>query len=183
MNTEETVPCGLCGTPTRMTGTKRCDRCFELEGRVRRQPDIARRVLAGMTPDPGAAPPAQPQSEPRIDPMQNPMRPGYFMNYAENETPAEMVLRKLACWLGVGGYNAPTVDADLFHKKIVDGVQLLLAAQPLERAAQQEAPTHLRVMARALLNTLEGRWHCDDLDLDAMRALAEYVLTKDPAAR
>lgn len=71
----------------------------------------------------------------RIDPMQDPMRPGYAMNYAENETPAETVLRKLACWLGVGGYNAPTVDAELFHRKIVDGVQSLLRdappAQPL----------------------------------------------------
>ena len=57
-----------------------------------------------------------------IDDKQNPMRPGYFMNYAENESEAEMVLRKLACWLGVGGYNAPAVDAKLFHEKIVDGV-------------------------------------------------------------
>lgn len=63
---------------------------------------------------------------PRIDQMQDPMRPGYFMNYAENETPAEMVLRKLACWLGVGGYNAPTVDADLFHRKIVGGINMLI---------------------------------------------------------
>lgn len=70
----------------------------------------------------------------RIDPMQDPMRPGYFMNYAENETPAEMVLRKLACWLGVGGYNAPKVDAEVFHRKIVDGVQMLLRdASPPKR--------------------------------------------------
>jgi hypothetical protein len=62
----------------------------------------------------------------RIDPMQNPKRPGYFMNYAQDETPAEMVLRKLACWLGVGGYNAPTVDADLFHDKIVAGINYLV---------------------------------------------------------
>ncbi len=56
------------------------------------------------------------------DDKQNPMRPGYFMNYAEDESDAAMVLRKLACWLGVGGYNAPAVDARLFHEKIVDGV-------------------------------------------------------------
>ena len=68
------------------------------------------------------------QAEPvaRIDPAQDPMRPAYFMNYAADETPAEQVLRKLACWLGVGGYNAPKVDAEVFHRKIVDGVEMLL---------------------------------------------------------
>lgn len=76
-------------------------------------------------------------SHPDIDPAQNPMRPSYFMNYAKDETPAEMVLRKLACWLGVGGYNAPTVDANLFHRKIVEGVQMLL--QSAAKPAAQEA--------------------------------------------
>lgn len=28
------VPCGLCGTPTPMTGTKRCDSCWEIETRI-----------------------------------------------------------------------------------------------------------------------------------------------------
>ena len=46
----------------------------------------------------------------------------------ENETPAELVLRKLACWLGVGGYNATKVDADLFHQKIVYGIHELVKA-------------------------------------------------------
>jgi hypothetical protein len=30
-----TVPCGTCGVPTRMTGTKRCDGCWEVETRLR----------------------------------------------------------------------------------------------------------------------------------------------------
>lgn len=30
----ETVPCELCGKPTRMLGTKRCDGCWELETRI-----------------------------------------------------------------------------------------------------------------------------------------------------
>ncbi|MEJ8837625.1 hypothetical protein [Ramlibacter sp. AN1133] len=38
------------------------------------------------------------------------------------ESPAEAALRSLACWLGVGGYNAPTVDAALFEEKIREGV-------------------------------------------------------------
>jgi len=28
------VPCGICTTPTRMLGTKRCDGCWELEQRL-----------------------------------------------------------------------------------------------------------------------------------------------------
>lgn len=72
-----------------------------------------------------------------IDPMQDPMRPGYFMNYAANETDAEMVLRKLACWLGVGGYNADKVDADVFHAKIVDGINAIVRVEK-ERALSAE---------------------------------------------
>lgn len=41
-----TVPCGICGTPTRMTGTQRCDRCWELETRVLSDPTLALAILA-----------------------------------------------------------------------------------------------------------------------------------------
>ena len=41
------VSCEICGTPTAMTGTKRCDRCWELEKRILREPDLARRILDG----------------------------------------------------------------------------------------------------------------------------------------
>ena len=73
-----------------------------------------------------------------IDPMQDPFRPGYFMNYAENETEAEMVLRKLACWLGVGGYNATKVDADAFHHKIVDGINSIIDVEVKRKTADLE---------------------------------------------
>ncbi len=63
------------------------------------------------------------QGAARIDPMQDPMRPTLAKLGPSDEHPAEEVLRKLACWLGVGGYNAPTVDADLFHRKIVAGIE------------------------------------------------------------
>lgn len=43
--TEPTVPCGLCGRATRMTGTKRCDRCYELERRIQDDPALARQIL------------------------------------------------------------------------------------------------------------------------------------------
>lgn len=43
-----TIPCELCGKPTRMLGTKRCDPCWELERRIEMAPDIARKVLDGL---------------------------------------------------------------------------------------------------------------------------------------
>jgi len=83
--------------------------------------------------------PLPPPQGGRIDPMQNPMRPAYFTDCAD-ETPAEQVLRKLACWLGVGGYNAPTVDAEVFHEKIVWGINHLLGeSRPSPAPVRPEA--------------------------------------------
>lgn len=45
----ETVPCELCGESTRSKGTKRCDRCWELETRIRHNPDIAKKVIERLT--------------------------------------------------------------------------------------------------------------------------------------
>lgn len=42
---EPTVPCGLCLQPTNMTGTKRCDRCWELESRIKADEKLAKRIL------------------------------------------------------------------------------------------------------------------------------------------
>lgn len=38
------------------------------------------------------------------------------------ESAAEMALRSLACWLGVGGYNATSVDAKVFEERIREAV-------------------------------------------------------------
>jgi hypothetical protein len=38
-------PCELCDTPTQMTGTKRCNRCWELESRIERDPQLAQKIL------------------------------------------------------------------------------------------------------------------------------------------
>ena len=46
------VPCGICGTPTPMTGTKRCDRCYELESRIHSNPALARQILEKLEQDP-----------------------------------------------------------------------------------------------------------------------------------
>lgn len=47
--TDETCPCKLCGKPTRMLGTKLCDPCWELDRRIRADPAIAAKVLAGVS--------------------------------------------------------------------------------------------------------------------------------------
>lgn len=39
------VPCELCEAPTKMTGTKRCNRCWELEKRIHSDPTLARKIL------------------------------------------------------------------------------------------------------------------------------------------
>lgn len=39
------IPCELCGKPTTATGTKRCDRCWELESRIRWDVQLAERIL------------------------------------------------------------------------------------------------------------------------------------------
>lgn len=44
----EQVKCGLCGTMTSMLGTKRCDSCWELEGRIQRNPQLASKILGSL---------------------------------------------------------------------------------------------------------------------------------------
>lgn len=87
---------------------------------------------------------APPRPVAQVDPMQDPMRPSFYC--AADETPAESVLRKLACWLGVGGYNAPTVDAEMFHRKIVDGI-LQLTARPAPAEPPMDASELLKEAA------------------------------------
>jgi len=49
---------------------------------------------------------------------------------------AESVLRSLASWLGNGGYNAETVDADVFERKIRYGVETVVRVET-KRAEQR----------------------------------------------
>jgi len=41
----ETVPCKWCGDQTPMTGTELCDRCWELDWRIRLNVDLAKRIV------------------------------------------------------------------------------------------------------------------------------------------
>lgn len=43
---QEVIPCKTCGRSTTMLGTKQCDRCYELDSRIRSDPDLARKLLA-----------------------------------------------------------------------------------------------------------------------------------------
>lgn len=52
-----------------------------------------------------------------------------FLDRAEA---AEEVLRSLASYLSVGGYNAPMMRADMFERKIRDGIDLLLRPSQAE---------------------------------------------------
>lgn len=48
---DKTVPCELCGEPTTYTGTKRCDRCYQLEFRIKANPKLARKILERIEKD------------------------------------------------------------------------------------------------------------------------------------
>lgn len=43
-----TVPCEICGLATTSTGTRRCDRCWELERRIEADPVIAGWILGRL---------------------------------------------------------------------------------------------------------------------------------------
>jgi len=42
---DSTIPCTLCAQPTRMLGTKLCDRCWELKTRITHDIDLAKRII------------------------------------------------------------------------------------------------------------------------------------------
>jgi hypothetical protein len=43
--TDEVTDCKWCGTKTHNTGTKECDRCWELRKRIEQNPDLSERIL------------------------------------------------------------------------------------------------------------------------------------------
>jgi hypothetical protein len=42
---EDTVDCTICGDKTTMTGTKLCDRCWELKTRIEMDSDLAKKII------------------------------------------------------------------------------------------------------------------------------------------
>ncbi len=47
----ETMPCKWCNSPTRMFGTQMCDRCWELEHRIKMDPELSRKMLEKINHD------------------------------------------------------------------------------------------------------------------------------------
>ena len=45
---EKTVDCTICGNKTTMTGTKLCDRCWELKSRIEMDLDLAKKIIANL---------------------------------------------------------------------------------------------------------------------------------------
>lgn len=52
-----TVPCERCQAPTTMLGTKRCNRCWELETRIQHSPGFAQKILSEVLARPECAGP------------------------------------------------------------------------------------------------------------------------------
>jgi hypothetical protein len=42
------VPCRWCSLPTRMTGTKMCDSCYELSSRIEENKPLAIKILSSL---------------------------------------------------------------------------------------------------------------------------------------
>ena len=42
---QQIIRCAICGDPTTMTSTEHCDRCHELDLRIRMDLDIAERIV------------------------------------------------------------------------------------------------------------------------------------------
>lgn len=70
---------------------------------------------------------------------------------AKERDEAQEALRSLACYLGVGGYNAPNVDAKIFEQKIRHGIDELIKVERNGIEAERDE-------AMAMLKNLE--WIC-----------------------
>lgn len=47
----DTCKCKYCGNETKMTGTKLCDRCWELETRIYADLELAKKIIKSVEED------------------------------------------------------------------------------------------------------------------------------------
>ena len=101
-------------------------------------------------------------------------------DYANRAHAAEDALRSIACFLSVGGYNAPTVDAALFEKKIREGIDAILR---VELAEANQMKSDLRDAIRLIIGRERGiSWnevnqrHVDGY-IDAIRSIKEATVS------
>lgn len=108
----------------------------------------------------------------------------------EERDAAHEVLRSLACWLSVGGYNAEEVDAKSFEKKIREGVDTLVRVETARARGPQisdsEEKALLRRVNRGLIDEIKFLYEerdkyklvCDSLVI-AWRNLASKYFSDD----
>jgi hypothetical protein len=85
---------------------------------------------------------------------------------------AHDALRSLACWLSVGGYNAPLVDPAEFERKIRAGVDALIRVETARARGPQISDSEQVALLRRTVADLEERCQGDlDFRERAMRNL------------
>lgn len=72
-----------------------------------------------------------------------------------HESPAELVLRDLASWLGIGGYNDPYINAEKYKAKIIKEIESLTAT-PSPQAEKQPLSEADEALIRQALDALES---------------------------
>jgi len=92
---------------------------------------------------------------PPPDPAAPPARPAPAVSDAEGAACA--ALRSLACWLGVGGYNAPAVDAAELERKIRVGVDDLIRVETARARGPQISDDEEKALLRRQISDITAR--------------------------
>lgn len=87
----------------------------------------------------------------------------------------EGALRSLACWLGVGGYNAPSVTPEVFERKIRDGVNALVRSEAGRARGPQISDSEERALLRRANSELADERDQLRRDLAAAREEVERM--------
>lgn len=91
----------------------------------------------------------------------------WLLNRAEA---AEDALRSLACWLGVGGYNPPTVDAATFERKIRAGVDDLIRVETARARGPQISDSEETALLRRVNKEFQDRAEAAEAERDRLAA-------------
>lgn len=87
---------------------------------------------------------------------------------------AHAVLRNLACTLGVGGYNATNVDAEVFGNKIHEGIDMLTA--PLLKQIEDLQADKERLLGRVADEVVSGFEKDEKIAQNKEAVVAELIL-------
>jgi len=81
------LTCKFCGDPTPMTGTKCCDRCWELETRIRKDIHLAKKILVAVSDEIHSL-------EQKLKEGRNIFQLGKTYKWVDEEWPCYMVVRR-----------------------------------------------------------------------------------------